>query len=331
MANNNNPTLVDGSPNGGTTTSGNRNHSGKTGKFISANGSSNVDNTKKQPSFLAKKGTTPSFLTNNSNSNKQNSLYNNIKRERWLKSGKLRTIDEIVDRIGDYIDEDVLALHEKWGQKSQSNMGAPNTSHSYGNKPLLNAIARKMFRPLRILDTADFDMKMKLAQSVDNSDVPYSPDWGWAKRGFHNKDIIKQYLGEEIISDVLLPYGVYGSCVYSAYDGSTEKGYASGRNGYVMSYIIDHKKANVTNAYDAARKTQEFKNRISEVHSNLEKRLKELGKDDTYINNFKRVFDNNVRDATFVPLLLGYDCVYETGSEYGLILNFGNIYTKKDW
>lgn len=264
-----------------------------------------------------------------------------VESDRFFKNrDKVRTVDETIEVIDKFFDDEVLGVLEQTGFKTSGRfpeyfgLGAASTSHASINVPLVNIIAKKMFHPITVLDSKQFDSEWRVAKrsntSGADSNIPYLPV-GYVQRGVHNQDArLKDALGETD-NNLILPNGCYGSCIYSAYDGGrTARSYAYGQNGYVFNYLIDNKNTTTSTKHYSER--QRFLNNISTAEKKLEQHLKAKGKDDDYCQKAIRVFHNAAHhDETFVALLMGYDCVYDEGAKYSLILNYKNIKTKKDW
>lgn len=337
------------------------NYDPNTGKYISggSGGNSSSTNNKKSggssgdgniassasslPSFLIKKKSnndsstnTPGFLSkrddssNTGQKSKFQKLYEKLKKERFFKDRKLRDEQGVVDNIEKFIvDDDVLSFLEKYGLKTTNPMGAGKTSHSSINTTLTNIIANKMFNPLNVLEATEFDALLQKAKQQINGNVrnvPYA-ELGHIQRGFNNKNIIDIYLGNQK-SDVILPNGVHGSCIYTAYD----RGTASGYGRYIMNFVIDNKNANIIRDSDYNVKLSNLKKKIPEMKQKIYDSLIAKGKDSTYSSRVAQIFDNTLnKDYTFGALLMGYDAVYRESVQYCLLLNFKNAYVKKDW
>ncbi len=306
---------------------GNPWHSEADGKFVSGNKND-------LPSFLSFKTDDNingiSFLKKGGSV--KNSLFDKAKKDRWWKYNKKRTVDDVVKNIGDYFDDEILGVLEKYGWKSCDSMNAGRTSHSYINKPLLNAIASKQFRPLNIMDTSKFDnlfnpiKRAVLGSYYNKTNAQRTQSYSFCERGFNNKDIINYYLGRKS-QDLKLPAGACGSCIYTAYDGQTSKSY--GR--YQMKFLVDNSKAYTMTDRDARYYKSQLEMRMPEIEQGIRNKLANNPKYANYTDKVIHIFKNNLRDETFVPLLMGADMVYEEGSDYGLILNFGDVYTREDW
>lgn len=291
------------------------------------------------PSFLKKKGESktgsdvPSFLKKKAgqggSSESTSEKIKKIKKKLWWKNRDLYTPQQVADNITEFFDDDVLSFLDKYGLKTTNPLGAMNTSHSRINTVLANAIAKQMFNPLNVMNTQQFDAivkNLKLTGNVFNRNTPFA-DFGFLQRGFNNKGIINQYLGEES-SDCILPNGVHGSCIYTAYDGRTAYSYG----GYVMSLAVDNKKAKTITSSDYMSKRRELIQKMPDMKNKIVADLKQRGKDDVYANRVAQIFENTViKDNTLAAILMGYEIVYQDHMMYGLLLNFKNTYTKKDW
>lgn len=266
-------------------------------------------------------------------------IVSQVQNQRWWKNrDKVRTVDETIEVIDKFFDDEVLDVLEKTGFKTSGSFSeyfgqaSNRTSHSSINVPLTNIIAKKMFHPITVIDSVQFDKEWKAAERSNSSrsasNIPYLPV-GYVQRGVHNKDArLKDALGETD-NNLILPNGCYGSCIYSAYDGYTARSYA-GYNGYVFNYLIDNK--NTVTSTNHSIERQQFLNNIGTAENKIRQHLKSKGKDDTYCDKVIRVFNNAAhRDETFIGLLMGYDCIYDTSAQYSLILNWKNVKTKKDW
>lgn len=318
------------------------------GQFASAGagGSRNSSDTattssqKPMPAWLKKssdgKTQLPSWLKkNDTNGNTQkNSLWQKIKDKAWWQNrDNVRTPDEVTDQITKFFDTEVLDFMEKYNFKTCDPMGAGKTSHAHLNTVLTNIIAKKMFKPLNVLDTKEFDdiWNRMLNQNGgwNTRKIPYN-DFSTIERGFHNKDIIKQYLGEDTSNPVVLPNGCYGSCIYTAYDHYTAQSYAG--RGYVMSFLVNNIEGHTITGTDYDIKKQQLISNTAKMEKNITDHLRSQGKDDNYVNNVLKVFRNTLtKDYTFAGVLMGYDAIYDSSTDYCLLLNFGNAYTKKDW
>lgn len=266
---------------------------------------------------------------------KGNSIWEQVKKERWWKSRELHDTQYIVDNIDKYYDDDMLDEIEKAGFHTTDKtgyFGRTNTSHSYINSILTNLVAKKMFYPVTVVPSDEFRKEWSIAQRSAGSmkNMPYS-DTACITRGVHSpEDRLTDALGKSD-NRLVLPNGVYGSCIYTAYDGHTAKSYA-GYSGHVMSFLLDNKSANTIDetAYNSVRRN--FRARLPEIENNLKESLKKRGKDDAYCDKIVRQFHNTaMNDATFPALLLGYDCVYNLSPQYSLILNYKHVKTMKDW
>ena len=326
---------------------GNPYHDEQTGEFTSPGSASgnntpatNPNTNKTIPSFLKQKSSTstPSFLNkkgSNGNSDKYAKMFEEAKKGRWWKSRKFRTVDEVEQEIGDYFDDEVVDFLRKYNFKTVDSMGARKTSHASINTTLSNIIARKMFHPLKIMDTQEFDqiwsrMNIQNGGRWQTSKIPYA-DYSTIERGFHNKAIIDEYLGIKTDNPVVLPNGMYGSCVYSAYDGSTARSYA-GSSGIVMKYLVDNKNGHTITSGQYNIKKNEMIKKVDNMKNNIISSLTKRGVSDNDAQQCARIFENTLRkDYTFAGLLMGYDVIYETVRDFSLILNWKNISTKKDW
>lgn len=283
-----------------------------------------------QFSWMKKKG-----QGSEDNAQKKNSLWEQVKKERWWKNRELHDVQYVVDNIDKYYDDDMLDEIEKAGFHTTDKtgyFGNTNTSHSYINTILTNLIAKKMFHPITVVDNNEFrqewDIAKRSAGTIGN--MPYA-DTACITRGVHSPgDRLEDAMGKTD-NKLLLPNGVYGSCVYSAYDNTTAKGYA-GYSGHVMSFLLDNKNANTIDETAYSTIKRNFKSKLPEIEKNLKESLKNRGKDDTYCDNVVRQFHNTaINDDTFPALLLGYDCVYCLSPRYSLILNYKHVKTMKDW
>ena len=315
---------------------------GGSGNTDNQNNNSNVNNI---PSFLRAKGGNisdngvPSFLKKKNNQNaSNNSTSEQIKKIRqnlWWKNRDVYTPQDVIDNIDKFFDDDVIEFLKKYNFDSTNTMGAPKTSHSHINSTLFNAMAHKAFHPLKIMEDKEFDTITRRLYMQGNhygSGVPYA-EYGFIQRGFSNKEIIKSYLGETN-PDCILTAGAYGSCIYTAYDGYTAQGYArrKGPNGYVMNFVVDNQKAKTIKKSDYIAKRRELIKKLPETETKIIQSLKQQGKDDMTANRIAKIYRNTLtKDDTFGAFLMGYEMLYEDGVQYGLLLNFKNAYTKKDW
>lgn len=279
-----------------------------------------------------------SWLTDNDDSApKANSIWEQVLKERWWKSDELRDTQYIVDNIDKFYEDDILDEIEKAGfiaiDKDGSYYGTTNTTHSYINEILTNLVAKKKFNPITELDNAQFDREWRMAQRMNTrgyDNFPYM-DVACVTRGVHSADDrLADSLGKTD-NKLVLPNGMYGSCIYSAYDTYTARSYAGGM-GTVMRFLIDNKNGNTITDTDYYVVSREFKARLPEMEKNLRESLQKRGKDDDYCDKVIRQFHNTATmDQLFPALMLGYDCVYDTGAKYSLILNYKHVKTTKDW
>lgn len=279
-----------------------------------------------------------SWLTDsNDNAPKANSIWEQVQKERWWKSDELRDTQYVVDNIDKYYEDDMLDEIEKAGfhtaDRNGSYFGTTRTSHSHINAILTNLVAKKKFNPITVLDNAQFDSEWNMAQKMNTrsyNNFPYV-DTACVTRGVHKADDrLADSLGKTD-NKLVLPNGMYGSCIYSAYDTFTARSYA-GSSGVVMRYLIDNKNGHTITDTDYNVVSRDFKARLPEMEKNLRESLKKRGKDDTYCDSVVRQFHNTaMNDELFPALMLGYDCVYNTGAHYSLILNYKHVKTTKDW
>lgn len=279
-----------------------------------------------------------SWLTDSDDSApKANSIWEQVQKERWWKSDELRDTQYVVDNIDKYYEDDMLDEIEKAGfhtaDRNGSYFGTTRTSHSHINAILTNLVAKKKFNPVTELDNAQFNREWRMAQRMNTggyNNFPYM-DVACVTRGVHKADDrLADSLGKTD-NKLVLPNGMYGSCIYSAYDTHTARSYAGSR-GVVMRYLIDNKNGHTITDTDYHVVSREFQARLPEMEKNLRESLQKRGKDDTYCDNVVRQFHNTaINDELFPALMLGYDCVYNTGANYSLILNYKHVKTTKDW
>lgn len=262
---------------------------------------------------------------------KLSETFEKFKKDRVFRERKKRTVEETVEIVAKFFDEDVLKELEKYNFKLADSMGAVYTSHASSNQVLVQAISRKMFRPTKLLEDKEF------FDLVNKSKINTAGNWrlnpqstlGFIQRGFYDPDMLKQYSGEKDMN-VILPFGMYGSCVYTAYDNyNTAIMYANGK--YLMETVVDNEKGNTIRQQQYSVLRNQFLRKVNEMKSKIENEMKAKGHDDEYAQKVSRIFEKTATyDYTFPALLMGYDGIWEEGANYYLLLNFGNTYTRKN-
>lgn len=313
------------------------------GKFTSPNATGDGVNKKMNnvqlPSFAKKKATTANtsnaqnlpVFAKRKNQNQQvqqpykQSTYEKIVEDMWV--AKPKTVQEVIDNVDKFFSEDVLTMIEKYGFHTCDSMGAGKTSHSYINKPLLNAIAARQFEPLKIIPNNEFDNYFRIAKAHGSYNNAHSRDWAYCQRGFGNTSTIDIYTGKRK-PDLLLPAGAYGSCIYTAYDSSTANSYSK---GVLMSYVIDMTKAKTMTNIEERNYKSKMQNAFPQMENKIRARLQKMGKDQLYCDKVIHNFQNCLRDETMVSVMMGYDAVFEINQQYLKILNWRNVLTKKNW
>lgn len=333
------------------TKSGNPYHDDSTGQFTSPNGGSGNS---QLPPWISKlePNSLPGWISkagSDDNSSSTPSMWEKVKKEMWWESRELRDVQYIVDNIDKYFEDDMLDAIEKAGFSTTDRYNkffpssTKRTSHSYINAVLTNLVAKKMFHPITEVEPKEFDKEWKQnMQSVASShygsnyfDVSRFPYQAVANtgRGVHNRDARVADMRGETDNPLILPNGCYGSCTYSAYDQNlyTAKSYA-GRSGYVFKMMIDNKAANTITSANYSQIRRDFLQHEPEMEQKLTEYLQKKGKDSNYIQKMCRILRTTTQnDYTFPAVMLGYDCVYETSSQYSLILNYKHVKVKKEW
>ena len=343
---------------------GNPYHSESNGQFVSqdggggANGNENndanqkpnveyYDTSKRQtvsnsnPSFDINSVNWDDLFTDDDN-NDINKFWNELnqkeKQENFWKERKLMTPDDVVDNIEMFFDDDVIDFMAKYNWQTKDTMGASKTSHRSINEVLTNAIAHRQFNPVNILDKNEFDKiynKLRVRGYASGRAVPFA-EYGFIQRGMHDRNTPEIYLGKRK-PDCLLPNGVHGSCIYTAYNSYTAGSYGAG--GYVMSFLVDNQKANTIKSSDYGSRHDNNAGIRGKLISKLPETQKKIhdhaiakGRSQYEADRMSKIYKNTLEnDYTFAAILMGYDIVYQEDAQFGLLLNFKNTYTKKDW
>lgn len=333
---------------------GNPNHDDSTGQFVSSGESSGASSEKEaittssgsMPSWLKKAGTTtsqasttnsniPSWLKKQDNQQQgqpaNKSAWQKVAEEKWFRSGKVLTEDELVDNFERFIDEDTTDFLEKYGDYHTCDyMGAGKTSHAHLNKPLLNAIAKKRWVHGTALPASEFDKIYKnIASGWGRPSANEHNKYNRFQRGFNNRDRIKEFIGEKDVEhDVFLPAGMLGSCQYTAFDGHTAQSYGN----IVMSMYMDMSKAKSIDYNDAVSLNRKLLSRMPEFRSKIASSMKKLGKSQDKIDRLCRNLENCLtHDPTTGAIFMGYDAVINHSYNYYLALNYRNVYAREDW
>lgn len=266
------------------------------------------------------------------------------RRNFWLNE-EVRDPDWVVDNIEQFFDKEVIDYMERWDYHTSASLSisGKTTYDAHRNMTLTNAIAIQMYKPMTPVEPQEFDgLKAQIVQRGDlwPSDAKRVPQL-YLERGFSGdpRVIEASYLREQP-NDLILTQGAHGSCVYTAYDGRTAQSYARrssvgssrSNSGYVMKYILDQTKAKGINESEVRQLRMRFNNRIQEIQDRITKHALGLGIEQSKAEKLGRIFKSTLEyDETFPAVICGYDIVYDPYSQYGLLLRFRHVKTRKDW
>ena len=252
-----------------------------------------------------------------------------------------RSVDEVFDNIEKFVEnKDVIGVLERNNHEAFF-PGSYGNNSSYGaNSVIINAIAKGQYKPMKLLPPQEFDKLVK--ERVTKSGYLGNVDWenqptsrlGFLQRGVNHIDRISGvYLRNE--GDLILTNGAYDSAVYTAYNDWTASGYGS----KILSMLVDNKQAKIitSNEYSDLKRNSGFNSKMNDssfcdnLRDRIEKALVAQGQSQVNANKDARHFIRALQnDNNFLAVCMGYDCIYDEGPKYCLVLNFGNIFLRDD-
>lgn len=318
---------------------GNEAYDPETGQYVASGGGS-----KKSSKKISKKFANLDLLLDDDEDGEDFGAW--IQRRKFWLSEQPRDPDWVIDNIEQFFDKEVIDYMERWDYHTSASLSisGKTTYDANRNMTLTNAIALQMYQPMTPIEPAEFDaMKAEIARRGElwPSDAKRVPQL-YLERGFSGdpRVIEASYLREQP-NDLILTQGAYGSCVYTAYNPHTASSYArrssvgssrNGSSGYIMRYILDQSSTKGINYNEAMQLRNRMRGRAQEAAGRITQHALKMGIEQSKAEKLGRIFASTIDyDEMFPAVICGYDIVYDPGSQYGLLLRFRHVKTRRDW
>lgn len=247
----------------------------------------------------------------------------------WHKTHDLLTVDEVIDNIDKYVSDNILDFfraHPKTSGQGKYLWHDPNLGgvHFSYEIPIifLNAVAKEQFVPAKEIDETEFTNYINQISSLNNGATQGKYPQGnyvHLKRGSGHVDATLIAVGKKD-SDLLLPNGMLGTCVYSSYNGYSHSTY-----GDITTDIIVEKTNRICNRSTATQLRSDFLKKKNIWEPKLKQALLNKGLSDQEADEFMYPIIKGIEnDQNSVAIMCGYEMINETGHGWGLILNYKN-------
>lgn len=263
----------------------------------------------------------------------------------WHQNHGLITVDDVIQNIEKYASDNILSYIKKYprpdgtGRYAWHHSTLGGVQNEYGAPVIFtNAIAKEMFKKAQAIDTQEYNKLINQINSYNggisqrNTSYNYNPlqngNLIHISRGSHSTDAISDFLRDVPKSDLLLTWGAYHSCVYTAYTYGTAQGYASGTNnkgqkGHIMEAVVDKSDGRYCNWSKAKSLTNEFRSKKNIWLPKLKQAIKDKVGDDTETDNILYVMEKAIDvDNNITALMCGYRFIYVESEGYALMLNW---------
>lgn len=245
----------------------------------------------------------------------------------WHKNHDLLTVDQVIENIDKYVSDNILDFFRAHPKKSgqgkylwhDPDLGGVHFSYEV---PIifLNAIAKEQFVAAKEIDETEFKNYINEISSLNGGSTQGRYPQGnyvHLKRGSGHVDATLIAVGKKD-SDLLLPNGMLGTCVYSSYNGYTHSTY-----GDVTTDIIVEKSDRICDRSTAMQLRSDFLKKKNIWEPKLKQALLNKGLNDQEADEFMYPIIKGIEnDQNSVALMCGYEMINETGRGWGLILNY---------